>query len=258
MSVSTDLDLDFEQLFKLCLKSMEFVNLHPALPRTKFWFLRSFIQHLVYTLVFAVVFGNVIVAAKSGDFSASCRHGILCVLYFVVTAKHISVFMYGKLILSFIELIKNDYKADIPYEEQLIVYKYAMSGRKMLVFWLYMVGIAGALFPIKHIILEVYYTLQRNEFELMEIYPLTYPSPIEENKFHPLIYIWLYLLVIYYCIYTSLTYTGMVPFVLICITHSCGQLDIAAKRIKELDIHNIEEFETKVKKIVQILQHVYK
>lgn len=256
--MTSTVDLDFEILYKISVTAMKINNSHPAIPRTKLWFLIFAIQHAYFTLTLVMLFKNTFDCVKKGDFSAACKHGYICVMYVVITFKHITLTMYRKLILNFIETIKIDYKKDRPCDEKMIVYKYAMSARKVCVFWLYLTLLSGFSFPLKHFIFEVYYTIINGEFKLIELYPMTYPTVIEENKYHPLVFGFIYFTVCYFICYCAISYISLVPFGPICILHACALLEIAKKRIEELKTDNIEEFKTKLEKIAQILQHVYR
>lgn len=56
-----------------------------------------------------------------------------------------------------------------------------------------------------------------------------YPTPVEENKEHPAVYILLYTLSVFFILYGSIMYTGFIPLGPVFMLHAVGQLEIVKK-----------------------------
>lgn len=251
-------DVDFEKTFRFSLTALRINGAHPSVQRDKKWLLKFIITHGIFTTVFIIMIFNVYLDIKQKNFSVACQDGTVSIIYCVISFQYYILFAHQTTIARIIDIMKADFTKDMSEDAREIVYVYSRKGRKVCLHWLLIVIVTAIVFFTKHIFLELY-SYAVDDWKLIEMYPLTYPSLVEEHKDNLFVFAVIYFALVYYILYASVMYLGFVPLGPMFMTHACGQLEIVKKEILALyEDNSAEEIKIKVNDIVKHLQVIYR
>nr|ARO70518.1 Odorant Receptor 47-2 [Dendrolimus punctatus] len=251
--------IEFETMFNIPTLALELNLMHPQIERNYKWILKFLITYGFYTLIFLnIIYYNIYPNLKNGEFIKACQTALLAVVYLVTLFRYCVIFWKGETILKLINLMKEDFQTgDTSIEEEIIVENFAKKGRSISRHFLVYTAYTVLVFPVKHFCLEIYYFVI-GDFQILPPYDITYPSFIEDVKFEFIPYVLLYLVFLYYLIYSGVVFVAFEALGLICIVHACGQLELAKRDISSLFIDSDEEAIARRMKIFTLrMQRVY-
>lgn len=256
------MDINFDRIFKIMIFGMRVNRSHPDTPRDKKWVFQFMTMHGIFFFVFCLLmYSTVAYDLKKNDFSQACSNGILSVIFFVVTYKYCVMLKYQHLLKSLMDEMREDYEkaTTLSTEEQHVVLSYAERGKKVVDIWILISIITAGLFPAKTLILMAYYSI-KEEFKLVHLYDLTYPSPLEERKNELAVYFLLYALFLFYDLYAMVMYIAMAALGPIFMLHGCAQLELVRRRIMNVFNNSDSEKSTLMglNEIVKQLQKIYR
>lgn len=236
---------------------------HPDIPRDRKWLVQFVLMHGLYTLIFLLILYSIIFHdIRNGDFAKICGNGTLVVFYIVVTFKYSLMLWHQRSLKRLIKTMKSDYELAVHLspEENGIVVEYANKGKSLIIPWLALVSCAAGLFPLKSLILMLYYTVV-DQFTLVPIFDLTYPAVLEDVKDSVVPFALLYIAMNCYLVYAAFMYIGLVTFGPIFMQHACGQLELVKMRVSNLfpeHGYSPEKSKADLKAIVILLDNVYR
>ncbi|XP_072939896.1 uncharacterized protein [Epargyreus clarus] len=256
------MDINFDKIFKIMIFGMRLNRSHPDIPRDRKWLFQFMWMHGIFFFVFCLLMYSTFAHdLKKNDFSQACSNGILSVIFSVVTYKYGVMLKYQNQLKGLMDEMRVDYERakTLSIEEQHLVLNYGKRGKKVVVIWILIASITGGLFPVKAFILMAYYAI-KGEFKLFHLYDLTYPSPVEERKNEPGVYLVLFTLFSFYDCYAIVMYIAMAALGPIFMLHGCAQLELVRRRIMNAFTKNDSEKSTlkSLNEIVQQLQKIYR
>nr|WCC57416.1 odorant receptor 16 [Papilio glaucus] len=257
------MEIDFDKVFRVMTFAMRVNRSHPDIARDKKWALQFISSHGIYFFMFCfLVYSIIFCDLKNNDFTQACSNGAICIVFIVVTFKYCVMLYYQNLLKHMIQIMKRDYKSscELPLHEQKIVLHYALRGKGVVNVWLAISLCTAGLFPLKAIVLMVYYTII-GDFKFVLLYDLTYPVGLEEVKNEPGPFAILFFAFFFYDFYSMLMYIAFAPLGPIFMLHVCGQLELIKKRVLTIYPHNTTFDSEKVlknfKDVIIKLQTIY-
>ncbi|XP_013138707.1 PREDICTED: uncharacterized protein LOC106103473 [Papilio polytes] len=257
------MEIDFNKMFNIMIFAMRVNRCHPDIARDRKWALQFICVHGIFFIMFcALVYSIIFCDIKNKDFTQACSNGAICIVFIVVTFKYCVMLYYQKLFKNMIQIMKNDYKlsTELPLEEREIVLHFALKGKGVMKFWLIISICTASLFPVKAIVLMIYYKII-GDFKFVLLYDLTYPAGLEEHKNEPGTFAFLYLAFFFYDFYAMFMYIAFVPLGPIFMLHVCGQLELVKKRVLTIYPNNLfdnEKVLNQFKDIIVHLQNIYR
>lgn len=249
--------INFEKMFKITLNALRINRSHPSIPRNTKWCIQFFIMHGVFSLLFIIILFNVYLSIKLGNYSDACRNSVVSLTFCIISFEYFILVANQTTLARIMNMMKSDFGKDMTEDEMEIVYMYARKGRKVCFQWMILAICAPFVFLVKNIFLELY-TFVIDEWKLISPFPLIYPSLVEDNKQNPVIYTIIYLVLVYYGVYSAVMYVAFVPLGPIFMLHACGQLEIVNRKAMALYVDNSnEKTKDKLDDIVRHLQYIY-
>lgn len=258
---SKNMELNYEDIFKITLRAMRINRSDPAIKRDTKWLIQFILVHGEYSLVFLLLVYNIIsVNLKENNFNQTCKNGILSLVYLQITFQY-SIMLWKQHHLKILmDTMKKDYilAKSLPVTEQRITHEYAMKGKRVC-YQLLLISIAGTgTFVCKNICLILFDWIVDGKLNLIPLYDLVYPPFIEERKETIFMYFLTYLIILAYGSYASVMLCAFVPLGPIFMLHACGQLELVKQRIDSLfDSDDLELVRQKLKDILKQLQYIY-
>nr|QNS36224.1 olfactory receptor 30 [Mythimna separata] len=256
-----EIDLKFDKVFKISTVSMRLNGSHPSVAHDTWWKVRFLIimTNTFFCCVFLLysIFYHDI---KTGKFAEASKNGTMVIVSLTITLKYIVLLYNEESIKVLISIVEKDYETvQEPKEHKDIVVQFAKRGVTVCKYWLVFGFGTSAIFPIKAFFLMAYY-YYKGEFELVPLFDLTYPEPIEGFKNLTIVFWTLFTVTFIFDAYASSMYVGFDPMVPIFMLHTCGQLELLSLRIRKLFVEakDSKEIEEELKKIISKLQDLYK
>lgn len=212
-------------------------------------------------IFFIIVYNIIYVNLTANDFSQTCKNGVLSVVYVAITGEYGIMIWKQQNLKNLMNAVKSDYimANKLPEREQKIILEYALNGQYVCKQWLVMSVIGSVVFPVRNIVLTLWYWAVNEEFALIPLYDLVYPDFIEDRIENIFVYTIVYIAMSGYACYSGLMYCTFVPLGPIFLLHACGQLEVVKSRIEGVFASDdLEEVKQKLKNIVKQLQYIYK
>ncbi|KAJ8733212.1 hypothetical protein PYW08_001510 [Mythimna loreyi] len=255
-----DLDLKFEKVFKISTISLRVNGSHPSVVHDTWWKIRfSIIMTNTFFCCLFLLYSILYHDIKTGKFAEASKNGTMVIVSLTITLKYFVLLYNAESIKVLINIVQKDYDTVQESEEDRdIVVKFAKRGVTVCKFWLVFGFGTSAIFPIKAFFLMAYYYC-KGEFELVPLFDLTYPEPIEGFKNLTFVFWTLFIITFLFDAYASSMYVGFDPMVPIFMLHTCGQLELLSRRISKLFVEakDSREIEEGLKKIISKLQDLY-
>lgn len=256
------MELDFDNLYSLPLKCLKINGGYPFYKRNLKWFVRCFAMEGLFTyIVLGLIYQSIHYDLKDGDMLAVCGNGTLMVMYIVITFMLCVLLNYKTTFCELINLMKADYecaKTKLPPEDQELVLEYALMGRTISMWWGILVFVGALAFPGQSIALTIYYTV-KDEFRVVDMFPLRYPERMEEFMGPVFQSILTNFFIFFFEICSYAGYVGTVPLGPTFMLHACAKIALVERRVKILFSGN-SPLDTKIKlrEIVMQIQDVYR
>ncbi|KOB71651.1 Odorant receptor, partial [Operophtera brumata] len=228
----SDIDLEFENIFKMAVTSMRINGSYPSTIRKKLWFINfclvlSINMSCFYLLCYSILFHDI----KEGNFTEACKNITITIICMNTTLKYVVLLYYQQSIAELIRVVNDDYELakQFPADEQHVVKRYAKEGKLVCLFWLVCAPSASAMFPVKAIILTAH-SFWVGENKLKPMFDITFPEVIEKQKDSLPVFLGIFALCFSYAFFATVMLTGFDPLIPIFTLHTCGQLDILSTR----------------------------
>jgi hypothetical protein len=253
--------LNFDKVFIVTTIAMRLNRSHPFIRRNLFWFMQFLIILALSVTSFVFLTNSVLFYdIPAGRFTDASKNGTMAIVAITITMKYACLLYFQPFIYSIIETINKDYEVSINFdsEEREIISAYSREGAKVSMYWLIFATMTSSIFPLKAFY-HMGYCYWKGEFQFVPLFDLRYPSRIDEVKYTPGLFWFLFLLCLLFGIYATTMYIGFDPLVPIFLLHICGQLDVLAKRMMKIFTRNSdsEEINENLKQVNIKLQELY-
>lgn len=258
--MTTVADLSFEKTYRISNIILRVAGCHPDLEHTLRWKIQYFFTHSFNGLCFFVLTNSVFSHdIPNRRFDAACKQFVMVIVTITITFKYHLLLYYKESILATIKAMDEDYRAAEGYceEEQKLIVDYAQRGVKTCKLWLIAAFAASFLFPLKAFYLMAV-TYFKGQFEMISMFPMTWPGKMEENKEEPAVFMTEFAIHFIFTVYSASIYVGFDPVIPIFILHNCSWLDILARRLIAM-FEGTDEVQLKkdLRVIILKLQDIY-
>ncbi|XP_045532968.1 uncharacterized protein LOC123720416 [Pieris brassicae] len=244
-------ELRFEKIFQTMLKAMRLNKTHPNIPRDKKWFLKFIIMYGIFMLgISFAAYSTFFHDLKDGNFSQACYHGVLIVIFTVVSLYHIVMGWHRFRFQDLINQMKEDYDVakHFAVEDYNVVLDYAKRGKMIMYTWLALALSCVIIHQLSAILPMVHNAAMTGEFQCVHLYNITYPGNLEIWKNETSVCLSLFALFTYGYIYAVIMYIAGPALGPILMLHGCGQLELVRRRIAEtyskrkkgFEVHNLK------------------
>nr|AIT69871.1 olfactory receptor 5 [Ctenopseustis herana] len=262
MTKILDDDTKFDNFFWISTRAMRLNRSHPSIARDRPWRIQFTFIMILSVMCFMLLVYSIRCDIQKGKFTDASKNIIMAIVALTITYKYAILLRFQESVTSLIRIVDEDYKLakEFSEEEQRIVLHYAMRGDKVGKFWIVSAFTTGAIFPIKAFLLmgKSYFA---GEFKLVHMFELSYPWIFEDYKNTPIIFAMMFLMTLFFDIYSTSMYIGYDPLVPIFMLHLCGQIDILKIRISKVfsDPSDSDEMvREKIRIIILKLQDIYR
>nr|QZH55135.1 odorant receptor 39 [Achelura yunnanensis] len=248
---------NFEKNFRLIITTLKLTRTHPNITRNKFWMCQIALIITMYITVAWLLTNSIFNHdIKSGDFSEVCKNVSMLVICNIVSMKFYIFITERKFLIEVMNTINQDYQGASGADRDIVV-SYINRGVSITKFWMVAATSTSFIYPIKAALAMLRGYLD-GQFQLVPMFDLFYPQPINENKLNIEIYIPLFLLCLCFASYSNSMFLAFDPFVPILMLHVCGQIDILNLKISNVFSTSHDVTRQNLKMIVVRLQELYK
>lgn len=230
------MNLDFNELFKYCIFFTKINRSNPDVPRDAKWLIEFALMQGVYTLIFLLILYSLIFHdIRIGDYTKICANGTIAVFYVIVTFNYFVMVWQQDRLKRLISTIQLDYylASNLPVNEKNIISNYIVKGQWLIKIWLVLISWIAVLFTFKSVSLMLYSAFMGN-FTPVPFIEIAYPAKLEAVKETAGPFVFIYVAMLCYLIYSVCMYLGVVPLGPIFMLHACGQLGLVKTRVLNL------------------------
>uniref|UniRef100_A0A0K8TUW5 Odorant receptor n=1 Tax=Epiphyas postvittana TaxID=65032 RepID=A0A0K8TUW5_EPIPO len=254
-------DMKFDKIFWISTKAMRLNRSHPCIPRDKLWRIQFTSIFILSAVSFALLLYSIRYDIRDGKFPDACKNIIMAIVAFTITYKYGILLHFQESITSLIRIVDEDYELakEFTEEEQRIVLHFAIRGHKVGKLWVISAVTTGLIFPMKAFLLmgKSYFA---GELKPVPMFELRYPLGLEEYKDVYVIFVMMFLLTLFFDVYSTSMYIGFDPLVPIFMLHLCGQISILKIRLSKVfsDPSDSDEMvREKLRTLILKLQDIY-
>ncbi|KAJ0171053.1 hypothetical protein K1T71_013252 [Dendrolimus kikuchii] len=251
-------ELDFEKLFKIQMIGMKLNLCHPETKINKYWVLKNIVVFTPYTVAIILLVNAIIYFLRGKDYFNAFRNGVPIIFYVSMKLNFFLLIKKRSKLHNLIECMKGDYSKACAMDNKSkeIIQEYAARGRKVLLFWGYLMVSTVVIFMLKSMFLTIYHSKRSGQLTLSPFFESYYPLNIMELRVYNK---WLfgitYFNEIYFTSKSALIFFCTIPLGPIFMLHICGQLEIV--KIKFENVFENDNTDEMLKGIVQNLQYIY-
>ncbi|XP_022119933.2 uncharacterized protein LOC110996519 [Pieris rapae] len=246
--MNTREELRFEKIFKTMLKALWLNKSHPNIPRDMKWFFHFFITYGTFALGMSfAAYSTFFHDMKDRNISQACYHGVLIVIFTVVSLYQFVMGWHRFRFQDLISQIKEDYDQakQCAIEDYNVVLAYAKRGKMILNIWIALLIFCVTIHQLSAILPMVHIAITTGKFQCVHLYNLTYPGDLEHWKHKTSVCLTLFSLFTYVYIYAVIMYIAVAAFGPILMLHGCGQLELVRRRIANTYSKRNKGFEVK-------------
>ncbi|KAJ0171058.1 hypothetical protein K1T71_013257 [Dendrolimus kikuchii] len=251
-------ELDFEKLFRLQMVCMKINLCHPDTKINKYWALKNLIAFTPYTVSIMLLSNAIIHYLPRKDYFNAFRNGVPVIFYVSMKLNFFFLLKKRSKLRILIDFMKGDYSqaSAMDNKSKEIIQEYATKGRKVLLFWGYLMVSTVGMFVLKSVFLTIYHTKRNGQLTLSPFFDTYYPFNIKEIRVHhKLIFGITYFIELYFTSKSALIFFCTIPLGPIFMLHICGQLELV--KIKFENVFENDNTDEMLKGTVQSLQYIY-
>ncbi|KAJ0171055.1 hypothetical protein K1T71_013254 [Dendrolimus kikuchii] len=251
-------ELYFENLFKLQMIGMKINLCHPETKINKYWVLKNIIAFMPYTVAFILLVHAIIHSLRGKDYFNAFRNGVPVIFYVSMILNFFLLIKKRSKLRNLIECMKGDYSkaCAMDNERKEMIQEYAARGRKVLLFWGYLMLSTVVMFILKSMFLTIYHSKRSGELRLTPFFDVYYPFNINELRvYNKWVFGITYFNEIYFTSKSALIFFCTIPLGPIFMLHICGQLELV--KIKFENVFENDNVDEILRGIVQNLQYIY-
>lgn len=250
----------FDKLYKLVTFTLTATRAHPKLTVNFRWVLEFLgIIFVQVWCIFLIFYSIIVYDIKNKNLPRIFRNSTIIVTAFLVIFKYSIIFIYKRNFLKIMNNMDKDYEKMLDWttEEKEIMMKYVKKSKKVSKIW-FMSGISqSTVFPMQSI-LEMIYNYWMDEFKLVSMFEITYPTLLEQHKNDILIYIYLYIIHILYAGNASFMFIGFDPLEPIFTLHASGLMQVAKLRVLDIYTGSEQQVNEKLREILKLILYLYR
>nr|ARO70521.1 Odorant Receptor 58-2 [Dendrolimus punctatus] len=251
-------ELDFEKIFKLQMVCMKINLCHPDTKINKYWVLKNIIVYIPYTMAIMFLTNAIVFYLSKKDYFNAFRNVVPVIFYFSMKLNFFFLIKKRSKLRYLIDCMKDDYSKALAMDNKRreVIEEYSDRGRKVLLFWGYLMVCTVGMFLLKSMFLTVYHSKRNGELRLYSFFDMHYPFNIRELRVYNKLYFFVsYFIEMYFTSKSALIFFCTIPLGPIFMLHICGQLELVKMKFEKVfENDNTDEI---LKDIVQKLQYIY-
>ncbi|GBP29612.1 hypothetical protein EVAR_79161_1 [Eumeta japonica] len=252
----------FRETFKISEVALRMIRAYPDTPRDWFWLVQHVAMNIVVGSLFLCLMNSVFNHdIPRSDYEEACKNASMAIVYTVVNLKYWLLLRHQSRLRKLLAEIDDDPRREsYDAQEAAVITVYAKKAIFVCRLWLFAAVGVPVLLAL-HAAVKMCWLAYRGQFRFVPMFDLTYPDPINDLKYTPIVFVFNFMHCICFALYTVPGFVGFEPMAPSILLHVCGQLEVVRMRIAKLfpdDSYDKKDTERKMREVVTYLQEIYR